>query len=422
MSKGAVVIDIWSELNRGDGAMQFTMFELLKQSGFSVKAIADYGASDLSEFAHEFDVSNLGPGDVVSSLKFTNYAFLGRCKSLHFRRGLVLCRHLVNHVLFYLYSAQLLSGILVSRRLIHFRNVIRSSDKIIWNGRNFRSNRISLEYFETFDLLFTYRLVRIIKGKKVDFDIPFVGVSVWPFRSLAAQRLFCKHASTATLYSRESATQKYLEEILGIGSSQLLPDLSFYFLDRNLAINPRESAGSRELSVEVVGVVLKEWTVDGLLARKQYLNTLVSFLVRIGAKKCLLVDQVPMIKESVDAISAEFIEMAEGAGVSVDVADVSGGVDSLLAIYSSMDIIISSRMHGAIFGLGCGTVPVCIAYDEGAKWSILRDLGVQVSCSFGDVSLDALVDDLRINHMRVDNAILEIRKGSQLIAEAEFWR
>lgn len=427
MNTHALVLDIWSELNRGDGAMQFTIMDNLHRQGHVITAVADYGTRDLEQFRDEFDESSQLPFDLVSSLKFTNYAFQSNLRGKWARRFVMLSKHVLNIALFYAYLLQIRTGAVFSRRLARYIETVGQADTIIWNGRNFRSNKKFLEFFEVFDLLFMYRLTReILRRRRRYIEIPLVGVSVWCFKSDRARRLFLRHLSQVHIFARETATYAYLRQIGSALRVDMIPDLSFYCLKKlqdNTPAAPRgASTAASKAEGKTVGIVLKEWTVDGQAAREDYLKDIVAFLKGFSVKEIFIIEQVPMKKESTDRITEDFCRAIEAYDWPVRQFRERNRVHDLLGIYAQTDLIVTSRMHGAIFALSVNTPPVCIAYDKGAKWQILQDLGISVSNSFSELSVERMWQDFGVNQANTPAAQAAIMKAGTEIEQMSVWK
>jgi polysaccharide pyruvyl transferase WcaK-like protein len=426
MTTRALVLDIWSELNRGDGAMQFTIIDNLHRQGHAITAVADYGPRDLAEFRDEFDESRQLPFELLASLKFTNYAVMSELRGAWLRRFVMLSKHLLNIALFYVYLLQIRSGVMLSRRLAQYASTVTQTDTIIWNGRNFRSNKKLLEFFEVFDLLFMYRLTQAILRKHGhEVHIPFVGISVWRFKSDRARQLFLRHLTKVRIFARETKTFAYLKEIGSDLQVEIIPDLSFYCLKKFQDSVPESAAGRKSLGEsegKIVGIVLKEWTVDGAGARDGYLEHVVNFLKGVAVKEIFIIEQVPMKKESTDKITEAFVRAIATHNWPVRQFRDRNSIHDLLRIYAQTDVIVTSRMHGAIFALSVNTPPVCIAYDKGAKWHILQDMGISVSNSFSDLSVARMQQDFELNQVNTPSAREAIMRAADEIAQLGIWK
>ena len=94
----------------------------------------------------------------------------------------------------------------------------------------------------------------------------------------------------------------------------------------------------------------------------------------------------------------------------------------LCDFYLRSKLVVTTRMHGAIFAAWCGAIVVSIAYDAGSKWSILRDLGCfETVVNFKDLTTDNLSYALGLakeQNVFDHNLILEnIEKDLQALQE-----
>lgn len=411
--KRIALLDFWSEKNRGDAAMQVALIELVEKyfPGYELVVIAAYGANQWPKFLDEFDYSRSRVAGILGGLRPTFLPF-GGSRWLHQRpirmladaggavAALVLLPFLRLGVL------RAIVARLLPKAFRHTLTTLASVELVIWNGRNFRSNGFLREPYDMLTLVYN-PMVCLALGKHV----AAVGVSIWKLRNPVSRavlrwvmrRLFFVSAREEESFARLASLTGPKQRVAR------LPDLSFYVL-KGIAQTAQMRPGHSRL--EHVGLTLVDWWGDGPVARGRYVRAmqgLVKHLTRDIGARVTVVPQVTYRMERTDALARSIISDADSKLVTVIEKEL--GIDELVRLYASLDILVATRMHSAIFALVSGTPVLAVAYDQNGKWGILEELGLgHWIVRYTEVDSQTLVRKLNELWKRREDVIGEVRK------------
>jgi colanic acid/amylovoran biosynthesis protein len=287
---------------------------------------------------------------------------------------------------------------------------------VLWKGRNFRASNAVREPYELWALLYN-PVVAFMFGKPV----MCIGGSMWPLRNPVARFMLRAVAGRTFFFSvREHSSYERAVALLHGKRTQieLLPDLSLASLPPGGPTNRsthESSAGPRRLGVTVV-----DWPGSGEAARNRYREALLGFLRRFLEREgteVVLVHQVTYRME--DTSSLEETLLRGLASERVSAVEGSPNVDELISIYSTMDLLVATRMHSAIFALSQGTPVVTIPYDAGGKWGILDMMGARdVEVPFVSVTAESLERKVDEVWARRSELLATVRENLPALAAA----
>ncbi len=374
-----LLLDFWSDRNRGDAAMQIGLVQLLREQlpTCRLTVMTAFGVNQWPAFVAELDETGGIVDDVVSGFNLT-FDPLGKARAggrwgprlqkavgVAFAAILLPIWPLLNR-LRWLDRA-------LPRAARSSVRAMRSADLVIWNGRNFRSDLVRREPYDMWNLLYN-PLVALACAKPV----ACIGASFWPLRSGLSRRLVRKVVSKAYFLSvREPASYAYASELLdGTQTTiQLLPDLSLAVLADGAShlASPRDS---EQRDLRRVGVTIVDWPQLGACGRERYVEAVRRTLVHLletNEAEVIVVPQVTYEMEQTGSLAEEILRDVDPRRFTV----IHGRptVTELVQIYASLDLLIATRMHSAIFALSQGTPVVTIPYDEGGKWGIIEMMG-----------------------------------------------
>jgi polysaccharide pyruvyl transferase WcaK-like protein len=389
-----LLLDFWSDRNRGDAAMQVGLVRLLRRRIPEARLVvmATYGANQWPSFLDELDETAPIVDGVVGGIRPTfvpfDTAILRRraVRRLANATGLAAALALLPFWLL-LRWVPLFDRALPSRLRASVRE-IRAADLVLWNGRNFRADSPAREAYEIFNLVYN-PIVALLLARPV----AAIGVSLWPLRNRLARRLVSAVLGRTFFVSfRElDSYERGVNALRGRPALvELLPDLSFAALDppNELELGA-DCEGARP---KRLGVTLVDWRGSGGSARDRYVEALSGFLSTFLEEtdtEVTIIPQVTYEMEATEAIERELIERV--ASPRLHAIRGRPTIVELLTLYREQELVVATRMHSAIFALSQGTPVVTIPYDSGGKWGILRMLGLEgIDVPFTEVEAGAL--------------------------------
>ena len=378
-----LLLDFASEKNRGDAAMQVSIVKLVKkyfpESQLFLSTV--FGANQFPASISQLD-HTLPDGQItVCGGLLSTYETLEKSRShgKSFRKlkqifagfkgalllGLLFLR-IPPHIFSWMLSAE-------SRRSLQ---IFAENDLVIWNGRNFRSHSKFKEPYDLFILFFNPLVCMLLRKK-----MACVGASVWelhnPFARWMSRIVF---SSCAYISAREIFSFRYLNTLFAGRDKKpdivQLPDLSLYILGQLNSGNQRrydEVSNDFKIGLTIVGA--REVGSEELqVAYVEKMQSLTNHIAKKMDAHLVVLPQVTYTPEENSSFVNRIIEQLPNTKHLV----VSGEnkVEELVERYRDLDFLIATRMHSAIFALTTGTPVLAIAYDYGAKWNILCDMGL----------------------------------------------
>lgn len=394
VKKKVLVIDVAQSSNSGDDIMQRSLINLCREFlSENISLMSYFGPNEFDKLSSEFRSYYQDYGIITTSgVAFTYYVscsqsrakvILLRLLSLANMYGF-LCAHLFG--LSWAYSL-----VFLTREQRDRVSLIMSADLIIWNGRNFRGNPNSrfAEFVRISELCINPLICLRMRKPIINF-----GSSVWQLQSAASRRLLGKVIDKCrAFYLREGVSEVYVKQSIPVESMEVVKrakDLSFYYLAAQ-----RKKYLSNNVRRNIVG-----FTIVGereIASKKEY-NNYIKELAAAMAQVAKLGFQISVVPQVVYSQEPYFKELSllknRLPTVEIIQPDLDGSVEALLKYYSSISILVASRMHSAIYALSMDTPVFPIAYDSGAKWAILEEFGIDpVSVpTVGNVRADAIVD------------------------------
>lgn len=377
-----VLLDFASEKNRGDAAMQVSMIELSQKyfPGASLSVVTVFGTNQCPECLEQFDhtypkykdsVSYVGglltTHDAISNKRNISNKYLEKIQRVF---------HLVGVYFFILLIFTRIPTPVWSWALSNEKQstliTLQEADYIIWNGRNFRGYTILGEILQMLRLL-VHPLFCIGLQK----PMVCLGASVWDLRSSLSRALLLFVFSRCQLVTlRENFSYNYIQRLMANRKFSTrymqVPDLSLYMLSQ-MHVPRVIPDGLISVTITLVG----EREVGDRDLYRAYIEAqkqLVEYLQKTYNARFIVVPQVIFEAESnTSAIEQVFSGVSKE---SYHIINKPLTVAELVAVYRDSQMLIASRMHSAIFALTQGVPVLAIAYDEGAKWNILADMGL----------------------------------------------
>ena len=378
-TKTILILDFSSESNIGDIALQEGLIQLLRRHypGARLTATTIFGANQTvdarTHFQTLFDNDDIAVG---GALRPSFYPIDGEPANTYAFELL----NLIGVLLGYCWAGLLrlspsLASALLPARYRKTLALLQEADFIVWKGKNFRNTKWLIEPYRVLSRLYMPIVCHIL-GK----PMACVGVSVWPLNnplSRAALRAVlarCEHVSVRERLSGQAVDALFNGAARRPEIAQY-PDLSLALL-REYTPKPPPAD---DAPLGTIALTLVDWTGSGLAARERYIAALVALVehaVEKYAAEFVIVPQVTKTWEAADYIAEQIVSrVSPTAREHIRIAEAEHGVEGVLAFYEKADFLIATRMHSAIFALAVGTPVIAIPYDDGAKWSILDDLG-----------------------------------------------
>ena len=131
---------------------------------------------------------------------------------------------------------------------------------------------------------------------------------------------------------------------------------------------------------DIAAFTITEWG-EGKI-RDNYVDALVTaarHLRSLGIKEIIVAPQVTRARET-NAHTVRAIVERTGSlpGMPLLMPEGTPSVGELIRAYGCRRVLVGTRMHSCVFARAAGTPFVAIAYDEGAKWSILSEFWPKV--------------------------------------------
>lgn len=362
------VIDLWTDTNRGDEALQNALVAMLRRRhpGARLVGVFRFGTNELAAAGPEIAATAAVLDEVVGGLRRTYYAEANAGRYAGLAHAIV---SLVSFVEAYLCVVCFRALGARARSVIgaaRYRSleVVRSADLVVWKGRNFRD----YAGLTAVTRALTQASAARIAGR-IGADFHCVNASFWPIEGRVQRHVFrralerCRSVTVRDTASVANARQLVPPDVPVTHH----PDLSFGILGD---VRPaRTSGATRERSV---AVTLTAWGSDADRAR--YLEAMVraaARLVAAGATSFVVVPQVTRAAEDSSALSAAFAGRVEAMGASVERIQGRLSIAALLEVYGSCRMLVGTRMHSCVFARAAGTPFVAVAYDVGPKWDVL---------------------------------------------------
>lgn len=361
MERKAVVLDIASDFNRGDAIMQKAYGMLLQRLEFNeLTGIGIYGYNEGLQADSHYDESKMYFKRIFHGLR--------RTYNLSDKNYITKAKNIIS--LFNIWLLVLFPVFVFGEQKRRYREILlelNNSNLIIWNGRNFRNRKGIGEIYDLLCFIYLPVLV-LLRTRK---SIVFYGVSIWPLKYKLSRAIvsWLLNSPRIQVWAREQASIKVLNSY-GIDNRRCM-DLSFPVLYDII-----EKADKKvERNIDLV-LTLTDWVEDGIEYRTNYVKIIANFIKdkSTPSNPALVLPQVYPDWESYTNILTEIINEIGDDSLVRSVDDKLSHAE-LCDYYLRSKLVVTTRMHGAIFAAWCGASVVSIAYDAGSKWSILLDLG-----------------------------------------------
>jgi len=380
--KKIVLLDYYSEKNRGDAAIQVGLIRLVRKRfpEAEISVVAAIGANQARDIPEHFPHTLREGVEVMGGVCPTIVA----AREPHFLLRMKLAR--VAFVAFSITVCVLLLAMLALRLPPSFvalflprtfREALQdlaAADLILWRGTNFRmGKRVLREAYSTF--MWCYQpLVCMLLGRPV----ACVGVSLWSPKTVFSRSILCfVFRRCVFLAAREEESVGRVRELLGEKGPgvTLLPDLSFVLLQSD-ARSIQRAPSTNTIGVTLVGRNKED--AEGVARYVRLMRSFVDTILSDSRRSIVVIPQATTRSEDASSIVDDIVSgIAADKRERIRIRTEELSIEELLKTYAGLDALVATRLHSSIFALAVGTPVFVLQYDEGPQWNILSMLGVK---------------------------------------------
>ena len=374
MTRNITIIDLWTDENRGDAALQLSLIRLLRARypGSRITGLYRYGFNEFPRLGKELGLSC---GELDEALGGPRVTHLGGAGAWWQRMAplrvvanlLALARFVATMVAFAVLGR--FSRLLMTSCEWRAYVAIRDADLVVWKGKNFREYGDRRTFTRALSLTINV-LPALLLGKR-----PLcVNASFWSIRQPLA-RIYYRWVmrKCVAIVVREAESMLNARELAPDHPAlSQAPDLSFYLVGTFARTVQSPPASERAATA---AFTITEWGTPA--QRSAYIEAMTAAMIALadaGIVKVVVVPQVIRARESNAGAAGAIVERARAArpALDVEVMEADLTVEDLMRFYATCRLLVATRMHSCVFARAVGTPFIAVAYDEGAKWGILR--------------------------------------------------
>ena len=360
------VLDLWTDANRGDEALQAGLFQLLRDAhpGARLTGVFRFGTNEIERALPEIRGSVDRLDEALGGLRRTQYA-AGLVRRGSWRRAVDLLSFV--EALACLIAFRALGD--ASRWVIgsaRHRTLVAlcSADVVVWKGKNFRDYRGASSVTRALTLTSAAWFAGWLRR-----ELHCVNASFWPIRSGLQARLYrSAFRKCASVTVRERSSVEYAKALLGPRVTvRYCPDLSFAVVGQPL---------TEVLDDDPIDVALTVTGWGSGSEQDHYLQALedaVISLSELGASSFAILPQVIRSAEDSSQIATELQRRVAAKGIELAVIGGPLSIDQLRGSYARARMLVGTRMHSCVFARSVGTPFVAVSYDSGPKWEVLGE-------------------------------------------------
>jgi colanic acid/amylovoran biosynthesis protein len=366
-----VLVDLWTDANRGDEALQAGLVRLLRRQhrGCRITGVFRFGTNEVADAAPEIAHTAAQLDEVLGGLRRTYYAAPNTGRFRGVLHQLVSTWSFVEAL--WCVAAHRMLGTR-SRRVVgeeRFQTLraLASADLVLWKGKNFRDQHGAAAVTRALTLGGAGWFAGLLRDR-----IDCVNASFWPVRHPVARLVYRRaFRRCGVLTVRDLPSVANARELLGPDVEvRWCPDLSLAVVD---GTRPNPPAAGPWDQRRTVALTVTTW--GDRAEHERYVGALTAACTRLaelGADRFVVVPQVTRAAEDNAATVAALVERAAGAGVHVEVLAGAPGIPELLDTYAGCRMLVGTRMHSCVFARSVGVPFVALAYDSGPKWQVLE--------------------------------------------------
>jgi polysaccharide pyruvyl transferase WcaK-like protein len=367
MYKNIVVLDLWTDANRGDESLQTGLIKMLRLRNPEAKitGIFRFGHNEFESSKAEISGTLQHLDNYMGGIRRTSYAGKRANGNAIYKKAHNLFSFIEIALLFLLYKVSGTAFFSKKQELV--ANTLRSADLVVWKGKNFRPPPGLRGIPRQLTLTIAGFIAGIFSNK-----IICVNASFWKIDGVINKWLM-KNAFLKCfgVTVRDKSSVINAADIISSDRIFYCKDLSYF------DIYSRISSGSLNIKKDsfkyALALTITKWGNEA--EQKVYIKSISSLIDKTlnedPSARVVITPQVIRESES----SYELInELLSKHNVNLEVIKGPLSINELLEVYSSSKLLVGTRMHSCVFAAAVGTPFVAIAYDFGPKWEILNDL------------------------------------------------
>lgn len=368
MSKDIVIVDLWTDTNRGDCALQLGIISLLREKFPSsrISGVFRFGTNEFKDAVNETDFTRAALDESYGGVRNTFYAGDNSSRFTGVTHKLVSLVSFVEvFTWLFLFKIGLRKLIPTSKKVVMEK--ISNADIVVWKGKNFRDYGGVSGINRQATLLIAGYISHVLND-----NVHCVNASVWDMKN-PVERMMLKGAlapcKSVTVRERESFKniKSYMKDASHIVFAQ---DLSFHTLAQIKTYSPVKRESNSKIAL-----TLTSWGAEE--EQKAYAESIAHSLKALYRSdpnlSVIVVPQVTRRAEDNSFVIDRVTSLLSDTGLNIEVMTGSPSIEELLEAYSSCRMLIGTRMHSCVFARAVGCPFVAIAYDAGAKWDILKE-------------------------------------------------
>ena len=363
------IIDLWTDTNRGDAALQLSLVAMLRRKypGARIVGVFRFGTNEIDDAAAEITETSAAVDETLGGLRRTYYAGTNSDRHGQLFAKVISAVSFLEAMLHLLLFRSLgrRSRALIGARRYRTLVVLRDAEVVVWKGKNFRDYSGATAITRSMTLTGAGYFAGLLRDR-----VDCVNASFWPIEN-ALQRAIYRQAFRRcdSVTVRDQASLTNVQAVLPSIRARYVPDLSFDLVERTAT---RVRAGTRDLRWDVALTVTawgspaeQDLYLDGLVAA-------VEALTLEGASRFVVVPQVTRQAEDNAHLVGQLVAaLGQSTSVDVEVLPGSPAIPELLDEYRRCRMLIGSRMHSCVFARSVDVPFVAVAYDTGPKWDVL---------------------------------------------------
>jgi colanic acid/amylovoran biosynthesis protein len=379
------IVDLWTDDNRGDAALQLGLIRMIRDSlpHAGVEGIFRFGHNEIEGAVEEVSMTLAALDSYCGGPRRTLY---NRKNSISYSIGYKKLHSLLSFLELALYVLLYMAKLrwFVPSKVFRSFKTIAEADVVIWKGKNFRHYG-GLNGLQRQATLVCNGFVSTLLNSNVHcvnssiWKIPFSGEN----RILRAALARCGSVGVRDLESLENAKKS-----LGLNTAFFAYDLSLYLLKHIAGDSAWAGWHANPERERYAALTITSW--GNAEDRAQYIEQILSalrYLHENGIQRIVIAPQVVRWAEDNSEVKALIVAAAKGVGLSVEDIATELDIAQLLELYARAAILIGTRMHSCVFALVAGTTMVPIAYDAGPKWGIVEQLSGSKVFLYGEAGL-----------------------------------